>query len=93
MTFLFNCTLVIIKKRFCTLLIKILKGKKNRTVSSKETSRERLFPEDVAVAAVAAVTELSEEKRLFSALGSVFACVSRRGVDDNHDDFPDRLSE
>lgn len=77
---------------FCTLLIKIFKSKK-RTVFSKETSRERLFPEDVAVAAVAAVTELSVEKSLFSALCSVFACVSRRGVDDNNDDFPDRLSE
>lgn len=69
------------------------KKKQNRTVFSEETSRERLFPEDVAVAVVAAVTELSVEKSPFSALGSVFACVSRRGVDDNHDDFPDRLSE
>lgn len=78
---------------FCTLLIKIFKIKKNRTVSSEETSRERLFPEDVAVAAVAAVIELSVEKSLFSALGSVSACVSRWGVDDNQDDFPNRLSE
>lgn len=78
----------------CTLLIKILKSKKkNRTVFSEETSRERLFPEDVAVAAVAAVAELSAEKSPFSAFGSFFACVSRRGVDDNHDDFPYRLSE